>query len=97
MCVNLLKKAHVPESSIAQLIHSFYCKYPVVLLDGPAQTAASELREQFSLSFWDSLIVADALLGGATILYSEDMQTGLAIHDQLTIVNPFAIPANSSR
>jgi len=49
-----------------------------------------------SLSFWDSLIVAAALLGEATILYSEDMQTGLAIHDQLTIVNPFTVPANSS-
>jgi predicted nucleic acid-binding protein len=96
VCVNLLKKAHVPESTVAQLIRSFYRKYPVVLLDEAVQTTASELRAQFSFSFWDSLIVAAALIGGATILYSEDMQTGLAIHDQLTIVNPFAIPANSA-
>jgi predicted nucleic acid-binding protein len=39
--------------------------------------------------FWDSLIVAAALHGGATVLYSEDMQTGLTVNDRLTIHNPF--------
>jgi len=31
----------------------------------------------YNLSFWDSLIVAIALAGGADTLYSEDMQHGL--------------------
>jgi len=29
------------------------------------------LRQEYSLSFWDSLIVAAAFLAGADILYSE--------------------------
>lgn len=40
-------------------------------------------------SFWDSLIVASAILGEASILYSEDMQVGLIIENALQIVNPF--------
>jgi predicted nucleic acid-binding protein len=90
ICVNLLKKAHLAESNVEQLIRSFYHKYPVVLLDEAVQITASQLREKLSLSFWDSLIVAAALHSGATILYTEDMQPGQAIYERLTIHNPFA-------
>jgi predicted nucleic acid-binding protein len=90
VCVNLLRKAHVPESTVVQLVHSYYRKYAVVLLDEPVQIAASQLREEFSLSFWDSLIVAAALHSGAAILYTEDMQDGLTVNAQLTVHNPFA-------
>ena len=34
--------------------------------------SAVKLRDQYLLSFWDSLIVASAVLGDASILYSED-------------------------
>ncbi|BAZ27720.1 PilT protein domain protein [Cylindrospermum sp. NIES-4074] len=50
---------------------------------------AAKLRDRYSLSFWDSLIVASAILGEASILYSEDMQNGLIIENTLQIVNPF--------
>ncbi len=52
---------------------------------------ASELRMKYSLSFWDSLIVASALAANAEILYSEDMQNGLLIENKLRIINPFEI------
>jgi predicted nucleic acid-binding protein len=71
VCVNLLKKAHVPETQIQDLIRSFYRKCPVVFLDQAVQVGASELRERFSLLFWDSLILAAAVHCGATVLYSE--------------------------
>jgi len=90
ICVNLLKKTQMPEAEIQQLIHSFYQKYPVVVLDQPVQIGASRLRERFSLSFWDSLILAAAVHCGATILYSEDMQAGLKVDEGLTIQNPFS-------
>jgi predicted nucleic acid-binding protein len=51
VCVNLLRKARVPESTAVQLIHSYYRKYPVVMLDEAVQIAASQLREGLSLSF----------------------------------------------
>lgn len=36
------------------------------------------------------MIVASALLAGCTTLWSEDMQNGRVVEDQLRIVNPFA-------
>lgn len=96
VCVNLLRKAQALESNLAQLIHSFHHKYPVVMLDEAVQITASQLREQISLSFWDSLIVAAALNSGATILFTEDMQSGLTVNGRLTIQNPFAATAESS-
>ncbi len=49
---------------------------------------ALSIKEKYNFSFWDSLIVAAALLAGSEILYTEDMRDGLQI-DTLRIVNPF--------
>lgn len=46
---------------------------------------------KYSLSVYDAMIVASALLCGATRLYSEDMQSGLLVEKQLRIENPFAL------
>jgi len=89
VCVNLLKKTPLLEAGVRRIVRSFYEKYPVVTLDQPVQLAASHLRERFSLSFWDSLIVAAATHGGVSILYSEDMQPGLKVSETLSIVSPF--------
>lgn len=51
-------------------------------------TRALELQERYSYSFYDSLIVAAALEGGCTRLYTEDLQHGQRI-EGLTIENPF--------
>jgi predicted nucleic acid-binding protein len=40
---------------------------------------AFDLRKKYSLSFWDSVIVASALQANCNILASEDMQDGLKI------------------
>jgi predicted nucleic acid-binding protein len=47
------------------------------------------IAERYSLSVYDAMIVAAALLGRCEILYSEDMQDGLLIEKQLRICNPF--------
>jgi predicted nucleic acid-binding protein len=44
---------------------------------------------RYRLSFWDGLIVQAALRGGATVLYSEDLQHG-QVFETLTVQNPFA-------
>ena len=49
---------------------------------------ALELRERYRFSFYDSLIVAAALEGGCTRLYSEDLQHGQRV-ERLVIENPF--------
>jgi predicted nucleic acid-binding protein len=44
---------------------------------------AFNLREKYSLSFWDSIIVASALNSNCNILASEDMQNGLKINNMI--------------
>lgn len=50
---------------------------------------ALEIQARYRYSFYDALIIAAALTGGCTRLYSEDLQHGQRI-DGLTIENPFA-------
>ena len=47
------------------------------------------MAERYKLSVYDAMIVAAALLGGCDALYSEDMQDGLLIDNQLRICNPY--------
>ncbi|RME48934.1 MAG: PIN domain-containing protein [Caldilineae bacterium] len=89
VCVNMIKKAALPETAIQSLINAFYYKYTVESLDKTTLLKASELRSRHSLSYWDSLIVANALNADCAILYSEDMQNGLQIAQRLKIANPF--------
>jgi len=48
-----------------------------------------DLHTRFSLSHWDSMLLAACKEAGVTTLYSEDMDSGTD-YDGLTIVNPFA-------
>ena|ERR1700686_1706637 len=50
---------------------------------------STDLRSRFSLSHWDSMLLAACKEAGVDVLYSEDMDAGTD-YDGLTIVNPFA-------
>ncbi|MCS6909944.1 MAG: PIN domain-containing protein [Anaerolineales bacterium] len=89
VCVNLLRRASFTEEQITPLVESFYEKYQVIELTKSVLLIASQLRQKYSLSFWDSTIVAAALNAGVPVLYSEDLQHGLTIEEQLQIRNPF--------
>jgi len=60
----------------------------VGLGQGADLITASTLRLNYSFSYLDSLIVASALNNKCAILYSEDMQDGLQVHNKLKIINP---------
>ncbi len=63
---------------------------PEVLPIEPVSNAeALRLAERYQVSFYDALMLAVALEGGARTIYSEDMQHGLVIDGTLTIVDPF--------
>lgn len=63
---------------------------PVILpLDLDTHAAGIGLGERYRLSVFDGLMVAAALRGGCTTLWSEDMQDGLVVDNRLRIVNPF--------
>jgi predicted nucleic acid-binding protein len=50
--------------------------------------AALDLQSETGYSFYDSLIVAGAIQGGCTILFSEDLQDGRQIRG-VKVVNPY--------
>ena len=89
VCVNLIKKAKFTEDKIQELVQDFYQSYQVIELEIETFLTASQLRQNYYFSYWDSLIVACAMSAEVTILYSEDMQNGLIVNNSLTIVNPF--------
>jgi predicted nucleic acid-binding protein len=88
VCVNLIRKAGFGEADVRGMVASFYRRYSVVPLDQVTLLKASQIREVHAFSYWDSLIVASAILAGVVVLYSEDMQDGFEIED-VRIVNPF--------
>jgi predicted nucleic acid-binding protein len=90
VCVNLIQKAQFNEVKIAQLIKAFYAKYGVIEIGREVMLAASNLRRKYSLSFWDSTIVASGLMANTAILYSEDLQNRLRIEGIMQIINPFS-------
>lgn len=48
------------------------------------------LAERYGFAVYDSLIVSAALLAGCSVLWTEDLQDGQQVDDQLTVKNPFA-------
>jgi predicted nucleic acid-binding protein len=89
-CSVLMRKARFDEVQIREVVEAFAEICTIVALTTDTLIQASTLRSRYNFSFWDGLIVASALDAKASILYSEDMQTGLVVEGQLTIVNPFA-------
>ncbi len=50
---------------------------------------ALQIKKDSKYSYWDSLIIASALENNCAILYTEDMQDGQVVDDNLIITNPF--------
>jgi predicted nucleic acid-binding protein len=61
----------------------------VVPLTVETHDMGRHIAQRYKLSFYDSLIVAAAVLANCDILYSEEMQDGLKIGQNLSIQNPF--------
>lgn len=89
VCVNIIKNKFLSEEALRELIDSFYIHYQVIDISRGIIRKGSELRERYTLSYWDSLVIAAALAHGCYQLFSEDMQDGLQIDNQLSIINPF--------
>ncbi|NJP12010.1 MAG: PIN domain-containing protein [Leptolyngbyaceae cyanobacterium RU_5_1] len=50
---------------------------------------ALEVNLKYGYSYWDSLIIATALLNDCSVFYSEDMQHNQLIENKTRIVNPY--------
>jgi len=85
VCHVLMKRGY-SEHDIVHVASGIMSLCEVVDFSSETVFTASNLRERFSFSYWDSLIVAAALLSGCKTLASEDMQDGLHL-DNMVIMN----------
>ena len=83
------KRLALSVSEIRKLIFTLEAMCRVEIISLVTIHTALEVRERYSFSWYDSLIVAAALEAGCDILYSEDMQNSQEINGRLCIVNPF--------
>lgn len=91
-CTTVLLKKIFPINGAVALRHLYnstlfpLCRFHITT---PAlYEKALHLKERYQFSFYDSLIVAAAVLSGCDTLYTEDLQDGQGI-EGVRIVNPF--------
>jgi predicted nucleic acid-binding protein len=85
----LSKKFSISAVEIEKFIKTIIKLYQIVLVDNDLIIDALHIHGRYSISFYDSLMVAAALKANCKYLVSEDMQDGLIIDGKLTIVNIF--------
>jgi predicted nucleic acid-binding protein len=76
-----------PAHAVAEILN-LRRSWATVLPDWAALDRAERLRQSYSLSFWDAVLIAACLEGGVHKLYSEDFDAYSRI-DTLELVNPF--------
>ena len=82
------RKLKMPWEEVEPLLLAIKTACDVEPLTLASHEKAVEVAKRFQLSWHDASIVAAAILSGATLLLSEDMQSGMRI-DGLLIQNPF--------
>jgi predicted nucleic acid-binding protein len=83
--VNLIKK-NVKASDVRETIMNYF-EWDVIHNDRKLLIEGMRLKEKFSLSFWDALIVAAARTAKATELWSEDLNPGQN-YEGVVAINP---------
>ncbi len=82
-------KIQVPLSSEEALEYMHYISIlTTVRPDFSLVVAAVHLQQDYSLSFWDALILQAAKLADCSQILSEDLQNGFCLGD-LKVINPF--------
>ena len=86
--VNVRRKAQNPVTvEQARALISDYLAWDPVVSDGATILEAIDIERRCQLSFWNSLIVAAAQKGGASIIYSEDFNHGQKF-GSVEVLNP---------
>lgn len=73
----------------AREIIADFLTWDVVVNDGESILKAIDVQEKHGFSFWDSMVIAAAIAGGAEVLLTEDLSDGQKIGG-VEIRNPFA-------
>jgi len=85
---NMIKKLNFSNKEIGKFILNCYMQYTIVDFSKEIFIKASIIRDNYNISYYDSLILSSAINSKCDILYSEDMQHNQRI-EGLIIINPF--------
>ena len=85
-CVNVRRKTQVSAENMRVILGDLL-QWKVVVNTGESVLGALELEARHQISFWDSLIIYAAQVGGAQVLYSEDFSDGRT-YGSIQVVNP---------
>ena len=85
---NMLKKLDVTNSELKEFINESYKKYHISDISQNTFLLACDIRDDYNISYYDSLILSSAINSKCNIIYSEDMQDKQKIQT-LNIINPF--------
>jgi predicted nucleic acid-binding protein len=87
--VNVVHKIQRPiDIRLAKDIVRDLLKWHIVVNNGESILEAIDIHERYGYSFWDAMIIAAAIKGGAAVLMTEDLQDGQTIGG-VSIKNPF--------
>lgn len=90
--VNITQKIPSPlDPATARSLIEPYLTWQVQTPAPKSVLLASEIQQRHRISYWDALIVHAAVSGGASILYSEDLNPG-QLMEGVRIINPLAEP-----
>jgi len=86
--VNVTRKISTPlDPATARALIEPYLSWQVQTPGPGSVLLASEIQQRHRISYWDALIIHAAVSGGATVLYSEDLNAGQII-EGVEVINP---------
>jgi predicted nucleic acid-binding protein len=84
-----LRKLKMPLSDVQEILDTVRAVCSVESITVATHDRGLAVYDRYGFSLYDSMLVASALIAGAKILYSEDLQHGQLVDAQLRIINPF--------
>jgi len=84
-----LRKLKIPLNEVREILDTIRAVCAVESITVETHDRGLAVFERYRFSLYDSILVATALISGAKILYSEDLQHGQIIDNQLRVTNPF--------
>jgi predicted nucleic acid-binding protein len=84
-----LRKLKMPLNEVREILDTIRAVCAVEAVTVETHDRGLAVCERYKFSLYDSMLVAAALISEVKILYSEDLQHGHLIDDQLRVTNPF--------
>ncbi|MDJ1177996.1 PIN domain-containing protein [Roseofilum sp. BLCC_M91] len=85
----LTRKKLVPDDEAQEIVLEVVSNFTIAEIDTLKVLQALDIKSRYQYSYWDSLIIATALILDCTILYSEDLHHDQIIEQKMKIINPF--------